>query len=328
MTNAGLLKQEGNKAFADKNYVKAAVIYRDAIKEDTFNPILYSNRAQCFLKTHQYERALKDTITGINLKPEKKSLIKLYYRKGLALVGLGKKKFAIESFEAALKLDPKNDAVQKELDQLKAELQPPKPSIKHTTDKNKPIDIPIEECDKLPEEFAQLLKDKDPQPQSPTPIVKPVSDRANKEIEELFGNKKSKTDTKYTIQPTPESIDSNSPMRFLTSLASLPDAEKSKGYQYVINISLDDYKTVFESNAVDPEFLQFYLDAASYVAINDSVPNWDSQIVTHLQYFSKLPRFKVNYLLCNPESIQSIINLVKEKSTNEYHDELQSIFSK
>ena len=67
MASAEELKDQGNKAFALKEYKKAAKIYRDAIQIDTYNPILYSNRAQCFLHLQDYDRAYKDCVSGINL---------------------------------------------------------------------------------------------------------------------------------------------------------------------------------------------------------------------------------------------------------------------
>lgn len=164
MASAEELKDQGNKAFALKEYKKAAKIYRDAIQIDTYNPILYSNRAQCFLHLQDYDRAYKDCVSGINLinssnhnKGSTAVLVKLQYRKGMALKGLQKWNSAKEAFEKVLQLDPSNQAAKTELNKLPIE-------DKMDVD----IKIPIEKVEKLPEKFSKMI-------QSPPSIEKSLS---------------------------------------------------------------------------------------------------------------------------------------------------------
>ncbi|ODQ82472.1 hypothetical protein BABINDRAFT_30926, partial [Babjeviella inositovora NRRL Y-12698] len=59
------LKELGRQAFVKQEYKKAAKIYRDAIKIDPTSPVLYSNRAMCFVKMEDWQRALDDCKKGL-----------------------------------------------------------------------------------------------------------------------------------------------------------------------------------------------------------------------------------------------------------------------
>jgi hypothetical protein len=48
-SKAAQLKDEGNKFFAQQDYVQAFTKYSDAITEDATNAILFANRAACSL---------------------------------------------------------------------------------------------------------------------------------------------------------------------------------------------------------------------------------------------------------------------------------------
>ncbi|ODV58491.1 Tah1p ASCRUDRAFT_39122, partial [Ascoidea rubescens DSM 1968] len=63
--DADELKKEGNKAFSNKEYKKAAKLYRDAIRTNPQNPVLYSNRAMCFIKLEDWKRVISDCEKGL-----------------------------------------------------------------------------------------------------------------------------------------------------------------------------------------------------------------------------------------------------------------------
>jgi hypothetical protein len=50
---AAKLKEEGNKLFIEKHYVRAAKKYGEAILEDDKSAVLYANRAACHLALHR-----------------------------------------------------------------------------------------------------------------------------------------------------------------------------------------------------------------------------------------------------------------------------------
>lgn len=120
MNWAEQLKIEGNKAYKNNEYKKAAKIYRDAIHIDVYNPTLYSNRAQCFLHLGDYERALKDTTSGLKLGNSGRVTVKLNYRQGMALLGLGRLQDAEVAFWNVLLLDPQNERAREQLAGLEA----------------------------------------------------------------------------------------------------------------------------------------------------------------------------------------------------------------
>eukprot|EP00983_Pelagomonas_calceolata_P094200 1157861-Pelagomonas_calceolata.AAC.4 len=63
-------KDEGNKLFAAKEWLKAASKYTQAIKIDPNNAVLYSNRSAALLKLLKVTKAIEDADTCIKLKPD------------------------------------------------------------------------------------------------------------------------------------------------------------------------------------------------------------------------------------------------------------------
>lgn len=144
------LKQKGNEAFAKNEVKKAAKIYRDAIKLNPKNPVLYSNRAICFIKLKDFERALKDCDSGLDLSQDLKTTIKLHYRRYLSLSGLGNLKEARLALEKAKVLDPSNKLITDELKKISNEgIASPKTVL--NPDNLRSIDII--RVDEIPNEF-------------------------------------------------------------------------------------------------------------------------------------------------------------------------------
>ena len=87
------LKLDGNKSFKEGRYKEALDTYSSAIDlaqkcNNTFNPLLLTNRAAVYIKLGQYEDALKDATDYITRRPD---CWKGYARKALALDGLNEK---------------------------------------------------------------------------------------------------------------------------------------------------------------------------------------------------------------------------------------------
>ena len=115
------MKDQGNKAFAGKDYDKAIDLFSQAIAIDPQNHVLYSNRSAAKAGKKQWEGALDDAeqvclLLGlflvrftdwrcfqcIKVNP---SWSKGYARKGAALHGARKFDEAIVAYEAGLKLE-------------------------------------------------------------------------------------------------------------------------------------------------------------------------------------------------------------------------------
>ena len=78
-------KEAGNAHFKAGEYLKAAASYTKAIKEQPDAHVLYSNRAQAFLKLNKVSKALDDAEKCIVLAPD---FVKGYHRKASALAAM------------------------------------------------------------------------------------------------------------------------------------------------------------------------------------------------------------------------------------------------
>ncbi|CAL5392790.1 unnamed protein product [Camellia sinensis] len=109
------LKDQGNEFFKAGNYLKAAALYTQAIKQDPSNPTLYSNRAAAFLNLVKLSKALADAETTITLNP---AWEKGYFRKGCVLEAMERYDDALASFQIALQYNPQSSEVSKKLKRL------------------------------------------------------------------------------------------------------------------------------------------------------------------------------------------------------------------
>merc|ERR1719231_1616397 len=98
-------RNEGNTAFKAGNYQQAAVFYTEALTLDASQHVLYSNRAQCFLKTGRYEQARLDATECTKLAPD---FAKGHFRLGLALQAEQQPAAAVGAFSRCLEIEPNN----------------------------------------------------------------------------------------------------------------------------------------------------------------------------------------------------------------------------
>lgn len=62
-------RNEGNKFFKASKYADACAAYGEGLHHDPMNAILLCNRAGCYSKLGQWEKAIEDCNTVLNLKP-------------------------------------------------------------------------------------------------------------------------------------------------------------------------------------------------------------------------------------------------------------------
>ncbi|XP_057524121.1 uncharacterized protein LOC130803905 [Amaranthus tricolor] len=109
------LKDQGNEFFKAGNYLKAAALYTQAIKQDPNNATLYSNRAAAFLNLVKLTKALADAEMTISLHPNWE---KGYFRKGCVLEAMERYDQALDAFQVALQHNPKSTEVSKKIKKI------------------------------------------------------------------------------------------------------------------------------------------------------------------------------------------------------------------
>lgn len=109
------LKDKGNECFKEGNFLKAAALYTQAIKQDPNNSALYSNRAAAFLQLVKLNKALADAETTIQLSPEWE---KGYFRKGCIFEGMERYDDALAAFQTALQFNPKSAEVSRKIKRI------------------------------------------------------------------------------------------------------------------------------------------------------------------------------------------------------------------
>ncbi|XP_078684505.1 LON peptidase N-terminal domain and RING finger protein 1-like isoform X1 [Branchiostoma floridae x Branchiostoma belcheri] len=109
------LKWEGNDLFSKKDFSKATEKYTEALNLVPGDPILHSNRSHAYSSNHEWSLALKDALQVCQLRPD---WPKGHYRKGMALIGMGRHEEAMSCFLQCLTLDPDVRPAKAELERL------------------------------------------------------------------------------------------------------------------------------------------------------------------------------------------------------------------
>lgn len=65
---ANALKEKGNAAFRDGDFLKAEDLYTAAIQRYSRNPLIFNNRANARLKLQRWDGAVNDCLKSIELK--------------------------------------------------------------------------------------------------------------------------------------------------------------------------------------------------------------------------------------------------------------------
>jgi len=118
-SQSNIKKHNGNKAFFKGNYEVAIQRFTEAIELTPENHILYSNRAACYLKIGDWEKALEDSTRCIELKED---FAKGHYRRGLSLLELGGIEEALISLKEAFDLEPEDPEILEKLNFVKNKL--------------------------------------------------------------------------------------------------------------------------------------------------------------------------------------------------------------
>ena len=111
-TSSQKLKEEGNKAFADGDWSKALSCYTEALSLIEFDTpekaILLKNKAAVHLKVSDYEAAIKDSSSSLDIAPDDP---KALFRRCQAYEALEKFEEAYKDARMVQKLDNNNKAI-------------------------------------------------------------------------------------------------------------------------------------------------------------------------------------------------------------------------
>ncbi|XP_030684930.1 tetratricopeptide repeat protein 12 isoform X6 [Nomascus leucogenys] len=101
---ADALKEKGNEAFAEGNYETAILYYSEGLEKLKDMKVLYTNRAQAYMKLEDYEKALVDCEWA--LKCDEKCT-KAYFHMGKANLALKNYSVSRECYKKILEINPK-----------------------------------------------------------------------------------------------------------------------------------------------------------------------------------------------------------------------------
>lgn len=308
------LKSSGNKHFAAKNYREAIDFYTKAIELQNDDAVLFSNRAMSYLKLLDWNKALQDCDDGLGLVKDDKVKVKLLFRKACSFKGMNSSKLAKQYFQKVLELDPDNQVARSEFASL--EDTDDMKGVKSSNNTEK-VEIPVEQVERLPEEFELMLNDdgsvKLPELNQPKSVLEQENNELlDKEINELFGNKKTKK-VETTSTPLTDNFNQRSTTSILSTLKNIPGANKANAYNFVINIPPLELADDF-SFGIEPEFLSFFFESAAYVSSNDSVEHWPLKVLETLKTLSKVKRYSIAKTFCEETPINILVGNVSKKS--------------
>ncbi|XP_030890888.1 sperm-associated antigen 1 [Leptonychotes weddellii] len=109
------LKEEGNQCVKDKNYKDALSKYSECLKINNKECAIYTNRALCYLKLHQFEEAKQDCDRALQIDD---GSVKAHYRRALAHKGLKDYQKSLNDLNKVLQLDSSIVEAKMELEEV------------------------------------------------------------------------------------------------------------------------------------------------------------------------------------------------------------------
>ncbi|NXA38945.1 TTC12 protein, partial [Eudromia elegans] len=108
---ANALKEKGNDAFRRGDYVAAIQEYTAGLEKLKDKQQLYTNRAQAYLKMHEYEKAIGDCIWALKCNAK---CIKAYFLMGKAHLALKRFSESRQCYQKILDIDPQKKSLFKD----------------------------------------------------------------------------------------------------------------------------------------------------------------------------------------------------------------------
>ncbi|XP_067166322.1 tetratricopeptide repeat protein 12 isoform X4 [Apteryx mantelli] len=108
---ANALKEKGNDAFRKGDYVTAIQKYTEGLEKLKDKQELYTNRAQAYLKMHEYEKAIGDCEWALKCSEK---CIKAYFQMGKAHLALKHFSESRQCYQKILEIDPQKESLFKD----------------------------------------------------------------------------------------------------------------------------------------------------------------------------------------------------------------------
>lgn len=294
---ADILKTKGNEAFKAQNYVEADRLYSSSITLDPQNAVLYSNSSITLIKLRDYERCLQVCDTGLIHNPDKKTRIKLLWRKGIALVELQRPIQAKQCYEEALTLEPTNSMVLKSLEELNGSdsqtkrshsIQDEKAEKKCKTLEN----VPIYEVDLLPKEFNESS--------------------AQQTISSPSSSKTSAHTLPTTQRPTHASVSAQSlqvdfpQAPTLHQFTTIIKTRSPQTWNYVFQLPIEHLQRLLSSGCIEPSIINFLLDSSTHALEQSSSIENAQRALQILKTLATAPRINLVSTFCNRSKLQQL----------------------
>ncbi|XP_038562633.1 dynein assembly factor 4, axonemal isoform X1 [Micropterus salmoides] len=126
--NPDWLKDKGDKCFVAGDYLGAVNAYNLAIRLNRKIPALYSNRAACHLKLRNFHKAIEDASQALDLltppvAANAAARARASVRRGSAFCQLQLYAEALQDYQAALKINPHDEALQTDTQRIRDIIQ-------------------------------------------------------------------------------------------------------------------------------------------------------------------------------------------------------------
>lgn len=216
-------KEKGNQYFRNKAFREAIQCYTQAIDicpaKEPDRAVFFKNRAACWLKLEEHEKALSDCLSALQLSPGD---VKTIYREAQALEGLDRLTEALVETKKLLSIDPRNREANEMAMRLTAKLMKDSDRM-HSTD------------GLVDEMFAALGKDKLPAKRR----IQAAKNLAILSREEAGAEKLFQADGIAKLQPSLDSSIMEVVNHVLQTYVGLCNGSKIRAYATLKTLSLE-----------------------------------------------------------------------------------------
>lgn len=113
-------RSNGNLLFKESKFLEACSVYGEGLEHDPYNSVLLCNRAACRTKLGQFEKAIEDCTTALNVQP---SYSKARLRRADCNAKIERWETAIQDYEMLIRETPQDEEVARALFEAQVQLR-------------------------------------------------------------------------------------------------------------------------------------------------------------------------------------------------------------